>query len=36
LRGQIPDLRIPQYHEILNEVERNTVLTDLTDWLNQR
>ena len=24
------------YHEILNEVERDTVLTDLTDWLNQR
>lgn len=24
------------YHEIMNEVDRATVLTDLTDWLNQR
>ena len=24
------------YHEIMNEVDRATVLTDLTDWLNRR
>jgi lysophospholipase len=23
------------YHEIMNEVDRATVLSDLTDWLNQ-